>query len=156
MIHKIYDTKNKLKGMILVCKFDPNNNQNYNPEIPKGVFAIYFNTFVNKKTGKDVINNCTYNFLQDEKRKGIASNGKLWMKVGHLVDCEFIEKTIKKSDEIFSKVKPSDLEKVHTETATTTKPKTKAKDQGINLDNFNDQQVNQLLVQLLERTGTND
>ena len=155
MIHKIYDTKNKLKGMILVCKFDPNKNQDFNPEIPKGVFAIYFNTFKDKK-GKDVMNNCTYNFLQDEKRKGIASNGKLWMKVGHLVDCEFIEKTIKKSDEIFSKVKPSDLEKVHTETATTTKPKTKAKDQGINLDNFNDQQVNQLLVQLLERTGTND
>ena len=100
------------------------------------------------------MNNCTYNFLQDEKRKGIASNGKLWMKVGHLVDCEFIEKTIKKSDEIFSKVKPSDLEKVHTET--TTKPKTKAKDQGVNLDNFSDQQLNQLLVALQERTGTND
>jgi len=153
MIHKIYDTKNKLKGLILVCKFDPNKNQDFNPEIPKGVFAIYFNTFKDKK-GKDVMNNCTYNFLQDEKRKGIASNGKLWMKVGHLVDCEFIEKTIKKSDEIFSKVKPSDLEKVHTET--TTKPKTKAKDQGVNLDNFSDQQLNQLLVALQERTGTND
>ena len=91
---------------------------------------------------------------ETDKRFGIASVGKLWNKIGHLVTCQWIEKTIKLSDALQSKVTAKDLER---EFAFSDKPKKKTKKskEGLNLDSLNDQQLNQLLVALQERTASN-
>ena len=155
LITEIKDNSGKLKGQILVCKFNPNKDEDFNPPCPKSVFTIYFNKFEDKK-GKTVISNVTYNLLSEtNKRFGIASVGKLWNKIGHLVTCQWIEKTIKLSDALQSKVTAKDLER---EFAVSDKPKktTKKKSsQGLDLSNLSDQQLNTLLLALQERTGTN-
>ena len=154
LITEIKDNNGKLKGQILVCKFNPNKNEAFNPPCPNSVFTVYFNKFEDKK-GKTVISNVTYNYMSEtDKRFGIASVGKLWNKIGHLVTCQWIEKTIKLSDALQSKVTAKDLER---EFAFSDKPnkKTKKSKAGLNLDSLNDQQLNQLLVALQERTGTN-
>lgn len=154
LITEIKDNNGKLKGQILVCKFNPNKNEAFNPPCPNSVFTVYFNKFEDKK-GKTVISNVTYNYMSEtDKRFGIASVGKLWNKIGHLVTCQWIEKTIKLSDALQSKVTAKDLER---EFAFSDKPKKKTKKskEGLNLDSLNDQQLNQLLVALQERTATN-
>ena len=149
MIHKILDTKGNLKGMVIVCKYDPLNNQPFNPEIPKGVFAVYFNTFVNKKTGKDVINNVTRNHDAELKQKGIASTGKLWAKTSHLISDPWIEKTIKKSDEIFPTVTRADLEKEYQGPKSQPKSKKKSLDLA-DLNSLDQQQLVALLTKQLK------
>jgi hypothetical protein len=154
LITEIKDNSGKLKGQILVCKFNPNKDEDFNPPCPKSVFTIYFNKFEDKK-GKTVISNVTYNLLSEtNKRFGIASVGKLWNKIGHLVTCQWIEKTIKLSDALQSKVTAKDLER---EFAVADKPKKSKKksSQGLDLSNLSDQQLNTLLLALQERTGTN-
>ena len=154
LITEIKDNNGKLKGQILVCKFNPNKNEAFNPPCPNSVFTVYFNKFEDKK-GKTVISNVTYNYMSEtDKRFGIASVGKLWNKIGHLVTCQWIEKTIKLSDALQSKVTAKDLER---EFAFSDKPKKKTKKskEGLNLDSLNDQQLNQLLVALQERTASN-
>jgi len=166
LINEIKDNNGKLKGQVLVCKFNPNKDEDFNPPCPNSVFTVYFNSFEDKK-GKTVISNVTYNILSEtNKRFGVASVGKLWSKVGHLVSCPWIEKTIKLSDALQAKVTAKDLER---EFAVSDKPKKstkKSKSVGLDLDSIgriakggklDDQQLLQLLTILQDRkTGTND
>ena len=160
LINEIKDNNGKLKGQVLVCKFNPNKDEDFNPPCPNSVFTVYFNAFEDKK-GKTVISNVTYNKLGEKKRFGIASVGKLWLKVGHLVTCPWAEKTIKLSDALQSKVTVKDLER---EFAVSDKPKgvskkTKKKSSvGIDLNNLDNQQLAQLLTALQQqgKTGTNE
>lgn len=94
---------------------------------------------------------------ETNKRFGVASVGKLWSKVGHLVSCPWIEKTIKLSDALQAKVTAKDLER---EFAVADKPKKSKKKSsvGIDLNNLDNQQLAQLLTALQQqgKTGTND
>ena len=157
LINEIKDNSGKLKGQVLVCKFNPNKDEDFNPPCPNSVFTVYFNAFEDKK-GKTVISNVTYNILSEtNKRFGVASVGKLWSKVGHLVSCPWIEKTIKLSDALQAKVTVKDLER---EFAVSDKPKKSKKKSsvGIDLNNLDNQQLAQLLTALQQqgKTGTND
>jgi|TARA_R100000084_G_scaffold103643_1_gene59747 hypothetical protein len=150
LITEIKDNSGKLKGQILVCKFNPNKDEDFNPPCPNSVFTIYFNKFEDKK-GKTVISNVTYNILSDtNKRFGIASVGKLWNKIGHLVTCQWIEKTIKLSDALQSKVTAKDLEREFAFSDKPSKKTTKKSKAGFKFDGLNDQQLQSLLTQLLQ------